>query len=135
VPAFRVDTVDWIDSTLRNVWLYETFTHTCIDSVEHVVTITNDYLQFPNLVSPNGDGTNDTWRVVNLLEMGNYSMNELWIYDRTGALVYHVKNIRREDQFWNPLDTRSPDGTYYYRFMAQGQYGLVKRNGVIEVVR
>ena len=135
VPAFRVDTVDWIDSTLRNVWLYETFTHTCIDSVEHVVTITNDYLQFPNLVSPNGDGSNDTWRVVNLLEMGNYSMNELWIYDRTGALVYHVKNIRREDQFWNPLDTRSPDGTYYYRFMAQGQYGLVKRNGVIEVVR
>lgn len=135
VPAFRVDTVDWIDSTLRNVWLYETFTHTCIDSVEHVVTITNDYLQFPNLVTPNGDGSNDTWRVVNLLEMGNYSMNELWIYDRTGALVYHVKNIRRDDQFWNPLDTRSPDGTYYYRFTAQGPYGLVKRNGVIEVLR
>ncbi|MBP5540186.1 MAG: gliding motility-associated C-terminal domain-containing protein [Bacteroidales bacterium] len=135
VDPFRVDTVQWIDSTLRNTMLYETFMHTCIDSVEHIVTITNDYLQFPNMVSPNGDGINDTWVIVNLIEFGNYSLNELWIYDRTGAQVYHVKNIRRADQFWDPNATRSPDGTYYYRFTAKGEYGLVKRNGLIEVLR
>lgn len=135
VDSFRVDTVQWIDSTLRNTWLYEAFTHTCIDSVEHTVTITNDFLQFPNMVSPNGDGINDTWVIVNLIEFGNYSMNELWIYDRTGAQVYHVKNIRRADQFWDPNATRSPDGTYYYRFTAKSDYGLVKRNGLIEVLR
>jgi len=135
VDSFQVDSILWIDSTLRNTILYHAFTHTCVDSVEHTVVITNDFLQFPNLVTPNGDGTNDTWVVVNLLEFGNYSMNELWIYDRTGALVYHVKNIRHPEQFWDPLATRSPDGTYYYRFTAKGEYGLVKRNGVIEVVR
>mgnify|MGYP002622039740 FL=1 len=133
--SFRVDTVQWVDSALRSLLLYEAFTYSCVDSVEHTITITNDYLQFPNLVTPNGDGTNDTWEVVNLLEFGNYQMNELWIYDRTGALVYHVKNISRADQFWDPNATRSPDGTYYFRFSARGPYGLVKRNGSIEVLR
>lgn len=135
VDSFRVDTVQWVDTSLHNAMVYEAFTHTCIDSIEHVVTITNDYLQFPNLVTPNGDGTNDTWVIVNLIEFGNYSMNELWIYDRTGAQVYHVKNIRHADQFWDPNATRSPDGTYYYRFSAKGEYGSVKRNGLIEVMR
>ena len=111
------------------------FTHTCTDTVSDTVTITNEYLQFPNLVTPNGDGVNDTWEVVNFIEMGNYPMSELWIFDRTGALVYHVKNIHSAEQFWDPNKTRSPDGTYYYRFMAEGKYGLVKRNGLIEVLR
>jgi gliding motility-associated-like protein len=135
VDSFRVDTVQWVDTSLHNAMVYEAFTHACIDSIEHIVTITNDFLQFPNLVTPNGDGTNDTWVIVNLIEFGNYSMNELWIYDRTGAQVYHVKNIRHADQFWDPNATRSPDGTYYYRFSAKGEYGLVKRNGLIEVMR
>lgn len=135
IDSFRVDTIQWVDTSLHSYILYETFTHTCVDSIEHTVTITNDYLQFPNLVTPNADGNNDTWRIKNLIEFGNYSMNELWIYDRTGALVYHVKNIRREEQFWDPNGTHSPDGTYYYRFTAKGEFGLVKRNGLIEVLR
>jgi len=133
--SFRVADFAWADSTLFPACLYPVLHHTCVDSAEHIVTITNEYLQFPNLVTPNGDGTNDRWEVVNLLEFGNYSMNELWVYDRTGALVYHVKNIRRSDQFWDPEATRSPDGTYYYRFVAEGPYGVVKRNGTIEVLR
>ena len=126
---------DWVDSTLFPQLLYPAFYHTCTDSAEQTVTITNEYLQFPNLVTPNGDGINDRWEVMNLVEFGNYSMNELWIYDRTGALVYHVRNIRRADQFWDPEATRSPDGTYFYRFVAEGEYGVVKRNGSIEVLR
>ena len=136
-PADSFYTADlpWLDSAFYHTLLYPSFVHTCTDTAEHVVTITNEYLQFPNLVTPNGDGVNDRWEVMNLIEMGNYSMNELWIYDRTGALVYHVRYIRSADQFWDPEATRSPDGTYYYRFMAEGEYGVVKRNGLIEVLR
>ena len=135
IAAFNPADFAWIDSLYLLPHNYEAFDYECIDSIEHFITITNDYLQFPNLVSPNGDGINDTWEVVNLVEFGNYSMNELWIYDRTGALVFHAKNIYRHDQFWDPNATRSPDGTYYFRFLGEGQYGVVKRNGVIEVVR
>ena len=133
--SFYVADIPWTDSTLFPQHLYEAFYYTCADTAEHIITITNEYLQFPNLVTPNGDGVNDRWEIKNLVEFGNYSMNELWIYDRTGTLIYHVKNIRRTDQFWDPAATRSPDGTYYYRFVAEGEYGVVKRNGLIEVLR
>ena len=107
----------------------------CQDSSTATVTIINDWLQFPNLVTPNGDGTNDIWKVVNLLECGQYSMNELWIYNSWGALVYHVKNISREEDFWDPLETNSPDGTYYFRFSALSLFGVVRTNGAIEVIK
>ena len=119
-------------------WLHygpDTLTVVCSDTATLPVAIVNTYLQFPNLVTPNGDGINDLWIVVNLLEIGEYSMNELWIYDRFGALVYHVENIHQLSDFWDPNQTNSPDGTYYYRFSAKNNFGLVKRNGVIEVVR
>lgn len=107
----------------------------CTDSLVQSVTIISDYLQFPNLVTPNGDGVNDRWEVVNLIESGVYTMNELWIYNAWGVLVYHARDIRREEDFWDPNATRSPDGTYYYRFSAKSPYGLVRRQGAIEVVR
>lgn len=107
----------------------------CSDTVSDTVTIVNDFLEFPSLVTPNGDGQNDFWGVVNLLEAGLYTLNELWIYDRWGVQVYHVRNIYREEDFWDPNKTNAPDGTYYFRFAAQSVYGIVKRNGVIEVMR
>lgn len=110
-------------------------THTCTDSVTHQVEIVTAWLQFPNLVTPNGDGTNDVWRVVNLLEIGQYPMNELWIYNMWGTLVYHAKNISQESDFWDPALTHSPDGTYFFRFSAKSLHGLVRCNGSIEVVR
>ena len=107
----------------------------CSDTVQRTIEIVNDWLQFPNLVTPNGDGTSDIWKVVGLLEAGVYTLNELWIYNAWGARVYHARNISSEDDFWDPEKTSSPDGTYYYRFMAKSPYGAVRRTGMIEVVR
>ena len=132
-----LDTIDFgpFDSIAAASFSLGSIMLTCPDSITHTVTITNDYLQFPNLVSPNGDGVNDTWRIVNLVEYGEYPTNELWIYNQWGALVYHAKNIRTEDEHWDPNETNSPDGAYYYRFTARGRFGITKRNGLIEVVR
>ena len=112
-----------------------TQTTVCPDTLEQTVTIVNDFLQFPNLVTPNGDGHNDRWVVVNLVEEGLYTMNEVWIFNQWGVQVFHAKNIRREEDFWDPNETNSPDGTYYYRFSARSEYGIVKHNGTIEVAR
>ncbi|MBR4506756.1 MAG: gliding motility-associated C-terminal domain-containing protein [Bacteroidales bacterium] len=118
-------------------WLHTVDSHsvTCTDTARHTIMIVNTYLQFPNLVSPNGDGENDIWGIVNLLEYREYPNNELWIYDRSGTLIYHVRDIRSAEQFWDPNATNSPDGTYYYRFGAQNIYGAIKHNGIIEVLR
>jgi len=114
---------------------HDTITHTCSDTAVRQVTIVTCFLQFPTLVTPNGDGINDTWEVVNLVEMGLYPQSELWIYDQWGVLVFHARDIDSHDQCWNPNDRRCPDGTYYFRFMARNKYGIVRQNGIIEVLR
>lgn len=136
-----------MDVALEAIWAHDignSMTLKCIDTTVHTVFILNEYLQFPNLVSPNGDGINDRWEIANLLQSDSttaegltpvtlYPMNELWIFDRWGLLIYHKRNIRQTEDFWDP--TPYPDGTYYFRFCAQSRYGLVRRNGVIEVSR
>lgn len=116
-------------------WQYDTLVHVCTDTVSHSVEIVTAWLQFPNLVTPDGDGYNDRWEVVNLVEMGQYPLNELWIYNSWGDLVFHATNIREHEQFWDPNERACPDGTYYYRFLGRSSHGVVRRNGVIEVVR
>lgn len=113
----------------------DTLVKVCTDTAYDTVTIVNDFLEFPSLVTPNGDGNSDRWEVVNLVDMGLYPVNELWIYNQWGVRVFHARDIRTHEEFWDPNATNSPDGTYYFRFAAMSEYGVVKRNGTIEVVR
>lgn len=107
----------------------------CADTMEQKVIITTKVLRFPNVVTPNGDGTNDIFVIVNLVEKGNYPYNRLTVYNRWGAKVYDKINITTIDDFWDPNATNSPDGTYFFRFNGQGNYGAVEHKGVIEVMR
>ena len=126
------------DIALVAHWLHklnDSLNVTCTDTAHIPVMIVNTHLDFPTLVTPNGDGSNDRWEIVNLVEMGQYPMNELWIYNQWGALVFHAKDISSSDQFWDPNATNSPDGAYFFRFSGRGRYGVIKFNGVIEVLR
>jgi gliding motility-associated-like protein len=80
------------------------------------------YSVFSNLVTPNGDGYNDTWT---LGDNGStqYAYNAhaavLEVYNRWGALVW--KQVREAgpngfaqgEIFWNPNDPDVVDGSYY----------------------
>ena len=114
---------------------FDSMTHTCSDTARHSIGIVTAWLDFPNLVTPNGDGINDRWEVVNLVDMGLYPMNELWIFNQWGIQVFHARNITSHEQFWDPNERPCPDGTYYYRFIARSAFGTVRRNGIIEVLR
>lgn len=109
---------------------------TCTDTLYDTITLFTDILKFPNLVTPNGDGHNDRFVIVNLIEFQRYPVNRLIIYDRWGHPVYDVENITRDDQFWDPADTRSPDGTYFFVFIGRGESDdySVRRQGAIEVI-
>lgn len=125
---------------VRLITLYDNIglrgdTIVCTDTIQKDLTITSILLQFPNVVTPNGDGINDRWVIVNLLEFGNYPVNRATIYNRWGAKVYEKNNISEPDEFWDPNDCNCPDGTYYFRFKGLGPYGEVDRKGVIEVLR
>ena len=107
----------------------------CIDSTEIIIYLLNDFLQFPNVVTPNGDGINDIFEIKNLLEGGCYTDNELYIYNHWGRLIYHKKNISTKEEFWDPALNNERTGTYYYRFSAKGHIGNIQRNGVIELIK
>ena len=107
----------------------------CVDTVENTVLVINDLLQFPNTVTPNGDGINDIFEIKNLIEGGGFTDNELYIYNHWGRKVYHKANITTREDFWDPSANNDPDGTYYYRFSAKGYLGDILRNGTITVVR
>ena len=105
----------------------------CSDTAANSVLVVNDFLQFPNVVTPNGDGINDRFVILNLLDGFGYPINTLDIYNKWGTRVYHKENISSDADFWDPADM--PAGTYFYRFSAQGYNGNIEHNGAIEVIR
>lgn len=74
-------------------------------------------LKAGNLVTPNGDGHNDTFYIPNL---GMYPNHELMIYNALGNKVFETK---RYDNGWDghtDSGTALPTGTYYYIFQDLG---------------
>lgn len=121
--SFAFRTVDLCDS----IYLYSLV-------VDFAKTHCDFELHFPNLVTPNGDGVNDTWRIGEYLENQCYDHCSLYIYSAFGSLVYSITNITDPEAFWDPQVNRTPPGTYFYRFMAHGVKGAIARQGVIEVL-
>ena len=107
----------------------------CADTVENTILLINDFLQFPTVVTPNGDGINDRFVIKNLIEGLGYPINQLDIYDKWGSRVFHATNITQDDQFWDPAASNTPTGTYFYRFSGKGYNGNVERNGVVEILK
>lgn len=92
-------------------------------------------LKFPNVVTANGDGINDIFEIIGLLNNTYFSHTELLIYTRHGRRVYFKENIQHESEFWSPAATNSASGTYFFRFIAQGKTRTFDFNGTIEVFR
>ena len=105
----------------------------CRDTAEHQIRIVNDFLQFPNAVTPNGDGINDIFEIKNLIEGGGFPTFELSIYDAMGKRLYYKKNISDRSEFWDPSGL--PTGTYFYHFIGKGHNGDVQRSGAIQVLK
>ena len=105
----------------------------CRDTTENTILLVNDFLQFPSVVTPNGDGINDKFIIGNLVGGMAYPVNTLDVYNKWGTRVFHKENVTTEDDFWDPADV--PAGTYFYRFSARGYNGNIEHNGAVEVVK
>lgn len=77
-----------------------------------------------NLISPNGDGTNDVFTIY-CLEDGDFNDNTLTVYNQWGDRVYHAAPYTND---WSGThDGQSlPDGTYYYTFRRDAQSEVQK---------
>lgn len=83
----------------------------CTDMDTVKITVESDFnFMVANMVTPNGDGYNDTWYVENI-EL--YPDNEVAIFDRNGQEVFRTTSYANT---WDGTYSGSsvPDGTYYY---------------------
>lgn len=83
---------------------------TAIDSV--TITVLPEIV-FPNGISPNGDGSNDTWIIDNI---GIFPNNWVEVYNRWGELLFHGDGYDNVNVFWDGTYKGKPVpvGTYYY---------------------
>ena len=91
---------------------------------ESIIKICQSYLNDQNgklkFISDNGDGINDTWK---LIKIEDYPYSEVNIYTRSGILIYNKRNYLNT---W-PRDSNSdviPAGSYYYRIDLDGNSSI-----------
>lgn len=82
----------------------------------------------PNVFSPNGDGVNDTWQILNI---GNFPDNEVVILNRWGNEVYSRRSYRND---WDGGGLSA--GTYYYVLKVKGCGGSYRSfKGYVMIMR
>jgi gliding motility-associated-like protein len=100
-----------------------------MDSVT-VLIIDPPLVKIPNIITPNGDGENQTW---NLIDIPDLFLYDIIISDRQGRRVYESKDYQND---WSAKDMNGielPNGVYFY-YMNNRQTNETYR-GYIQVIR
>ena len=116
------------------VYTRELKTYLGCDSIVYL-DLQVDNVLFSNVVTPNGDGINDVFKLNNLVEQDAFPENELIIFNRQGKMIYQKKNIKIDTDFWDPEQTKTPNGTYFFRFIGTRYDKKIDKVGAIEVLR
>jgi gliding motility-associated-like protein len=83
----------------------------CASEDSVTVTVITDFnLVISNVMTPNGDGSNDTWIILNI---ANYPNTEIIVVNNQGQKVYSSPSY---DNSWDGTFNGKPlpDATYYY---------------------
>lgn len=83
----------------------------CQATDDVVVTVIDDFtVRAMNVLTPNGDGVNDTWAISNIRNYGDATVS---VYDRGGKKVFGAQSYQNDWGGTSGTDLL-PDGTYYY---------------------
>ncbi|PLW94993.1 MAG: hypothetical protein C0592_01145 [Marinilabiliales bacterium] len=119
-----VVTHEYTTDGLFTVWLYVESANGCRDSAYvNVEILAEPY--FYNIITPNGDGRNDTYTVEN----GERLHNQLTVFNRWGKKIFEAIDY---DNSWDGGDFA--DGTYYVIYL----YGNELENeyhGTVTIIR
>jgi gliding motility-associated-like protein len=98
---------------------------TVVDCSDTIIPILP--FEFPNVITPNGDGTNDLFEIQDLPEN-----TELIILNRWGNVVFSTSNYQNNWDGKNTLGNELVDGVYTYKFTTKtGRSG----HGFVHLVR
>jgi gliding motility-associated-like protein len=99
--------LSWANPGFYTITFATTTEKNCfLDSSQYTLYIKDCYIAVPNVFTPNGDGKNDFFSILNMDEFPN---SRLVIFNRWGEKVLDDSNYHNT---WNGNNCR--DGTYYY---------------------
>ncbi len=81
----------------------------CLDTAYLSVQVIDDILTFPNIITPNSDGFNDVFKILNVEK---FPESKLTVFNRWGKVVYESTPYRND---WDGEDVA--EGTYYFVFL------------------
>lgn len=86
-------------------------------------------IHIPNTITPNGDGSNDTWIIDNI---HYYPGNNVQIFNRNGQLLFEASNYQNN---WNGTweGGELPASVYFYIVDLGGEYSKFK--GTLTIIR
>jgi gliding motility-associated-like protein len=79
------------------------------DAAEVAVTLDPCLVDFPNVITPNGDDVNDAFRIEGLENYYAFGGVKLQVFNRWGNLVYETGEYKND---WEGAEAVS--GTYYF---------------------
>ncbi|HEY0742921.1 MAG TPA: HYR domain-containing protein [Chryseosolibacter sp.] len=102
-----------------------------------LITVAYEELEIDvtKLLTPDGDGINDSWELSNL---GKFRENKVTIFDRWGGVVYAASGYNNQTVVWkgeNASGGTVPTGTYFYTITVRFREDYLEKKGFIEVVR
>ncbi len=127
IPGQDRDTITAKEVGMYSVVVTDTLTG-CLDVFNQDFSYQNCDLVIPNVFTPNGDGINDLFEILNL---EHYPMAQIVIYNRWGNKVFE-----HSDYYNNWWDGQNhPDGVYYYviRYTRLGETKYAE--GAVTIIR
>jgi gliding motility-associated-like protein len=104
----------------------------CASSLDVVVGVigTGSCLEIMQIITPNGDGYNDTWRIKNI---DLFPDAEVFVYNRWGKLVFKTKNLPANA--WDGTFDGKDLPTDSYHYILNLHDGSETKSGVISIIR
>ena len=101
----------------------------CLESGRVVIDFRPEYCELiiPNIMTPNGDGENDTFNVTSI---GRFAGSTCQIFNRWGNLVFEDNDY---DGTWRAIDIS--DGVYYYVIGVKRSSGIEYHSGDLTILR
>jgi len=102
----------------------------CSETMQITINLVADRKIIPNnVITPNGDGKNDTWVVKNL---DYYPNNTVTIYDRAGRKIYSVRGYKND---WDGSYNGQPLAEDAYIYVIDSGKGIGLIRGTINIIR
>jgi gliding motility-associated-like protein len=130
---------DYSKTQTFGIKLHYTDQNGCDTTITDSIVVKLVNLLIPNVFTPNGDGYNDKFKMIDkdnktqldfdLLEV--YQSDVLVIFDRWGKKVFEKNDYRGGE--WD--GGRLPDGVYYYYFKGHGPYSDEIYKGSVTILR